>query len=96
MNAPLLSDLGLAWLSTDSGQSLIEVVFESLGDAAEKGKSNVVLNFSLTKDGWYFHFYERKFFCCMPDELVDIIAGENFLIDDTIATENSYSIKVRW
>jgi hypothetical protein len=96
MNAPLLSDLGLAWLSTDRGQSLIEVVFYALSDAAENGKSNLELNFSLTKDGWYFLFYTRKIFCCMPDELVDIIAYENFTIDDTIATEKSYLIKVSW
>jgi len=35
-------------------------------------------------------------FCCMPDELVEIIARENFTIDDTTATQKSYAIKVSW
>jgi hypothetical protein len=96
MNAPLLSDIGLAWLSTYRGQILIEEVFNALSESAEMGKSSMKLDFSLTKDGWYFHAGGREIFCCMPDELVDIIARENFTIDDTIATEKTYSIKVSW
>jgi hypothetical protein len=96
MNAPLLSDIGLAWLSTYRGQSLIEEVFDALSDTAERGKSSLKLDFSLTKDGWFFLFDGRKIYCCMPDELVNIIEREGFTIDDTTSTDNSYSIKVSW
>jgi len=96
MNAPLLSDSGLAWLSTYRGQNLIESIFNALSDAAEQGKSSVKLDFSLTEDGWYFLFDGRKIYCCMPDEIVDIIEQENFTIDETLSTDNSYLIKVSW
>lgn len=96
MNAPLLSDVGLAWLSTYRGQSLIEEVFDALSDAAERGKSSLKLDFSLTKDGWHFLSEGRKIYCCMPDELVGIIEREKFTIDDTTSTDKSYSIKVSW
>jgi hypothetical protein len=84
MNAPLLSDTGLAWLSTYRGQSLVEEVFDALSAAAESGKSSTKLDFSLSKDGWYFLASERKIFSCMPDELVDIIARENFSIESAL------------
>ena len=96
MNDPLLSDVGLAWLSTYRGQKLIEDIFYSLSSAAEMGKTNLKLDFSLTKDGWSFVVGSRKVFCCMPDELVEIIARENFTIDDTTSTQKSYAIKVSW
>jgi len=96
MNDPLLSDVGLAWLSTYRGQNLIEFIFHTLSSAAEMGKTNFKLDFSLTKDGWSFSVKGRKVFCCMPDELVDIIARENFTIDDTTSTQKSYAIKVSW
>jgi len=96
MNDPLLSDVGLAWLSTYRGQKLIEDIFYSLSSAAEMGKTNLKLDFSLTKEGWSFVIGSRKVFCCMPDELVEIIAKENFTIDDTTSTQKSYSIKVSW
>lgn len=96
MNEPLLSDVGLAWLSTYRGQNLIEEIFDSLSSAAEMGKTNLKLDFSLTKDGWSFVVGSRKVFCCMPDELVEIIARENFTIDDTKSTQKSYAIKVSW
>lgn len=96
MNAPLLSDSGLAWLSTYRGQNLIESIFNALSDAAEQAKSSIKLDFSLTKDGWYFLSDGRKVYCCMPDEIVDIIEQENFTIDETLSTDNSYLIKVSW
>lgn len=96
MNCPLLSDVGLAWLSTYRGQNLIAEVFESLSSAAEMGKSNMKLDFSLSKDGWYFLANGLKVFSCMPDELVAIIARENFTIDDTLSNQKSYAIKVSW
>ena len=96
MNDPLLSDIGLAWLSTYRGQNLIEEVFESLSCAAEIGKSTLKLDFSLSKDGWYFLAGGRKIYSCMPDELVAIIAREKFTIDDTVSTLKSYAIKVSW
>lgn len=96
MNDPLLSDVGLAWLSTYRGQTLIEEIFDSLSSAAEMGKTNLKLDFALTKDGWSFVVGSRKVFCCMPDELVEIIARENFTIDDTTSTQKSYAIKVSW
>ena len=96
MNDPLLSDVGLAWLSTYRGQNLIEEIFDSLSSAAEMGKTNLTLDFSLTNDGWSFVVGSRKIFCCMPDELVEIISRENFTIDDTTSTQKSYAIKVSW
>ena len=96
MNDPLLSDVGLAWLSTYRGQNLIEEIFDSLSSAAEMGKINLRLDFSLTNDGWSFAVGSRKIFCCMPDELVEIISRENFTIDDTTSTQKSYAIKVSW
>ena len=96
MNDPLLSDVGLAWLSTYRGQKLVEDIFYSLSSAAEMGKTNLKLDFSLTMDGWSFVVGSRKVFCCMPDELVEIIARENFTIDDTTSTQKSYAIKVSW
>lgn len=83
-------------LSTYRGQNLIEEVFKSLSNAAEMGKSTLKLDFSLSKDGWYFLAEGRKVFSCMPDELVEIISRENFTIDDTISTQKSYAIKVSW
>jgi len=96
MNDLLFSDVGLAWLSTSRGQNLIEEIFDSLTSASEMAKTNLNLNFSLTKDGWSFLVGGRKVFCCMPDELVEIIASENFTIDDTTSTQKSYAIKVSW
>ena len=96
MNYPLLSDVGLAWLSSYRGQNLIEEIFDSLSSAAEMGKTDLKLDFSLTKDGWSFAVGSRKVYCCMPDELVEIIARENFTIDDTKSTQKSYAIKVSW
>ena len=96
MNYPLLSDVGLVWLSSYRGQNLIEEIFDSLSSAAEMGKTNLKLDFSLTKDGWSFAVGSRKVYCCMPDELVEIIARENFTIDDTKSTQKSYAIKVSW
>lgn len=96
MNSPLLSDAGLAWLSSYRGQSLIESIFESLSSAAEMGKTFLKLDFTLTKEGWSFVNGRKNVFCCMPDELVEIIARENFTIDDTKSTQKSYSIKVSW
>lgn len=96
MNEPLLSDVGLAWLSTYRGQTLLEEVFDTLSSAAEMGKSSLKLDFTLSKDGWYFLSGGRKFISSMPDELVAIIARENFTIDDTVSTQKSYAIKVSW
>lgn len=96
MNAPLLSNVGLAWLTTFNGQKLIEGVFSALSDSAERGRSSLKLDFSLSKDGWYFVSGGQKIYCCMPDELVDIIERQSFNIDDTKATDKSYSIKVSW
>ena len=96
MNDPLLSDSGLAWLSSYRGQNLIEEIFHSLSTAAEKGKTQLKLEFSLANDGWLFVVGSKKVFCCMPDEINEIIARENFTIDDTTSTEKSYSIKVSW
>jgi hypothetical protein len=96
MNAPLLSNVGLAWLTTFNGQKLIEEVFSALSDSAERGRSSLKLDFSLSKDGWHFVSGGRKIYCCMPDELVDIIERQSFNIDDTKATDKSYSIKVSW
>ena len=96
MNDPLLSGVGLAWLSTYGGQNLIEEIFGSLSSAAEMGKTNLRLDFSLTRDGWLFVVGSRKVFCCMPDELVELIIRENFTINDIISTQKSYAIKVSW
>lgn len=96
MNAPLLSNVGLAWLTTFNGQKLIEEVFSALSDSAERGRSSLKLDFSLSKDGWYFVSGGQKIYCSMPDELVDIIERQSFNIDDTKATDKSYSIKVSW
>jgi hypothetical protein len=96
MNAPLLSAEGLAWLSSYRGQSLIELVFETLSEAAEQGMSSIKLDFSLTNDGWNFLYKGRKIYCCMPDELVGIIELQNFTIDDSSSKSNSYFIKVSW
>ena len=96
MNDPLLSDVGLAWLSTYRGQNLVEAIFDSLNSAAEMGKTSLKLNFSLDKDGWLFNSDSRKVFSCMPNELVEIISRENFSIDDTSSTQKTYSIKVSW
>jgi hypothetical protein len=96
MNDPLLSDVGLAWLSTYRGQNLIDAIFDSLNSAAEIGKTNLDLIFSLDKDGWSFNAGTSKVFCCMPNEIVYIIGSKNFTIDDTSSAQKSYSIKVSW
>ena len=96
MNDPLFSDAGLAWLSNHAGQSLIEAVFEALISAADKGKSTQKLEFALTTDGWSFVTGYRNIWCCMPDDLVDIITAGNFNIVDTKSTQKYYSIKVSW
>jgi hypothetical protein len=96
MNKPLVSAEGLAWLSSYRGQSLIELIFESLSSAAEQGKSIYKLDFSLSKDGWYFLYSGRKIYCCIPVELVGIIEQQSFTIDSTASTDESFSIKVSW
>lgn len=96
MNDPILSDNGLAWLSGYRGQNLIEEIFNTLSYAADLGKTSLKLNFSLTKDGWVFLALHRKLYCCMPDELVDIISREDFIIDDTTSSQKSYSIHISW
>jgi len=95
LNVSLFSGPGLTWLSSYYGQRLINVIFEAFKDAAEDGENQLTLKFNLTNDGWYFKS-AVEYYCCVPDELVDIIEREGFTIIDTTSTEKSYSIKVSW
>jgi hypothetical protein len=95
LNASLFSGAGLTWLSSSYGQKLISSVFEALKEASEEGKQQLTLRFKLVKDGWYFTD-SVDYYCCVPDELVDIIEREGFEIIDTDSTEKSYKITVGW
>jgi hypothetical protein len=96
MNETLFSGIGLAWLSGEKGQLLVEEIFNRLRSAAEMGKTFIKLNFKLTTEGWSLILGHKKVSCCMPDELTEIIAIENFTIADTTSTAKSYSIQVSW
>ena len=97
MSEPLFTKTGLNWISSEYGQNLLTSIFESLKGAAAKGKSWISLKFKLTNDGWYFtNDVGNKYPSCMPDDLVEIIARERFIIADTSATTRSYTIKVKW
>jgi len=90
---------GLAWLSQTVGQRLIDGVFLSLENAAEKGRQKLNLKFQILTDDrdWYFVRSAReKLLCCSPDDLVEIIQRRGFTVDDTHATDDSYGIDVSW
>lgn len=95
LNAPLFSGTGLTWLSSHYGQKLLTALFEALKDAAEDGKEQLTLKFKLTKDGWYFSD-SVDYFCCVPDELVEIVEREGYEVTDTEATDKKYTITVSW
>lgn len=97
MNEPLFTKNGLNWISDEYGQNLLTSIFESLKGAAAKGKSWISLKFKLTNDGWYFIIDAgNNYPSCMPNDLVEIIARQEFIIADTSATSRSYTIKVKW
>ena len=96
MNDPLLSDVGLAWLSNKIGQKLLDEIFYAINSAAVMGKTNTKLNFSLSNEGWSFLNGHRKIFCCNPDELVEVIERQSYSTDSASPSENTYSIKVSW
>jgi hypothetical protein len=95
LNAGLFSGDGLTWLSSHYGQKLITALFEALKDAAEDGKEQLTLKFKLAKDGWYFSD-SVDYYCCVPDELVEVIEREGYEINDTEATDKKYTITVSW
>lgn len=97
MSEPLFSRTGLNWISDEHGQKLLEAVFDSLKGAAVKGRDAASLKFKLTSHGWYFvndagHHYQS----CMPNDLVEIIARQDFTVVDTTSSANSYAINLRW
>jgi len=97
LNDPIFTRIGLNWISAGHGQNLLEAIFDCLKDVAAKGKNATSLKFKLTSDGWYFlnnagHHYQS----CMPDDLVEIIARQDFKVVDTVSTAKSYIIKLRW
>lgn len=84
------------WLSSRRGQELLEEIFTCLSEAAGAGKAKLKLNFSISKEGWYFKKSLSKFHSCRPDELVEIIELEGFIVEDTTSTEKNYAISVSW
>ena len=97
MSEPLFTKNGLNWISNEYGQNLLASIFESLKGTAAKGKSWISLKFKLTNDGWCFvNDVGYHYPSCMPDDLVEIIERQDFIIADTSATSRSYSIKVKW
>ena len=97
MSEPLFSKHGLNWISGEYGQNLLEAIFDCLKGAAAKGKSTTSIKFKLTSDGWYFvNDSGYHYPSCMPDDLVEIIARQDFIIADTSATSRSYTIKLKW
>ena len=95
-NDDLFSSNGLTWLSRSNGQILLENLFLDLKNASELGKSNLILGFNLTDIGWYYTSGKNDFYCCLPNDLVDLFYWYGFSIDDTISDETSYEIHVSW
>ena len=95
-NDSLFSANGLSWLVSSSGQKLLDSIFHTLSFSAEQGHSKTKLSFALSEDGWYFVNNFIKISSCSPDDLVEIIKIEDFVINDTSSTAKSYSILVSW
>ena len=97
MSEPLFTKNGLNWISGEYGQNLLDAIFDCLKGAAAKGKNITSLKFKLNNDGWNFvNDAGYHYPSCMPDDLVEIIARQDFIIADTSATSRSYTIKVKW
>lgn len=95
-NDSLFSANGLSWLVSSSGQNLINSIFHTLSFSAEQGHTKTKLSFALSEDGWYFVNNFVKTPSCSPDDLVEIINMEDFVINDTSSSAKSYSILVSW
>lgn len=93
---PLLSKVGLAWLCTCNGQTLIQKIFELLSDAAESGRNNLSLEFTLSDHKWFLIDSNKRIPCCLPGELIEIIKQENFLASGSSSIADRYSIMVSW
>ena len=97
MSEKLFTKNGLNWISDENGQNLLEAIFDCLKGAAAKRKNTTSIKFKLNSDGWYFvNDAGYQYPSCMPDDLVEIIARQDFIIADTSATSRSYTIKVKW
>ena len=97
MIEPLCTRNGLSWIASKNGQLLQDAIFECLRGTATLGKNSKSLKFKLTGKGWYFvNDADYHYPSCMPDDLVEIIARQDFIIADTSATSRSYTIKVKW
>jgi len=96
LNESIFSSKGLAWLTDKNGQGLMDGIFKELERAAENGKTSLRLDFSLTKDGWFFEGDIFKLHSCIPYDLVGIIENHKFTIQDTLSKSKTYTIKVSW
>lgn len=95
-NDSLFSANGLSWLVSPSGQNLIDSIFNFLSFSAEQGHTKTKLSFVLSEDGWYFVNNSMNTPSCSPDDLVEIIKIEDFVVNDTISSTKSYLILVSW
>jgi len=102
-NGELFSGEGLAWLSSQRGQKLLDSIFGALEEAAGKGRSKLRLNFTPNsleadgRDGWYFEYGNIKFVAsCNPVDLVEIIEKKGFTIVDAVLTDDSCFLFVSW
>ena len=97
MSEPLFSKHGLNWISDEYGQNLLEAIFDCLKGAASRGKNRTSIMFKLTSHGWYFvNDVGYHYPSCMPDDLVEIVEMQGFIVSATSATSRSYTIKVKW
>ena len=97
LQEPLLSCSGLAWVSNEYGQELVESVFSTLRHASEKGDSKVILVFEKTKEGWHFvnHLKYRKP-SCLPEDINHILNLAGYKITDAKSAPAKFSIHVGW
>ena len=97
MSEPLFSKHGLNWIADEYGQNLLEAIFDCLKGVALRGKNRASIMFKLTSHGWYFvNEVGYHYPSCMPNDLVEIVEMQGFIVSATSVTSKSYTIKVKW
>lgn len=79
LKKPIFSDVGLTWLSTFRGQTLLDVLLGFIEADASEGKDKSCLTFG-NNMGWYFANSEKKTFSCDPKDLQEILVLRGFKV----------------
>lgn len=79
LNKPIFSGVGLTWLSTFKGQTLLDVLLGFIEADASEGKKKSCLTFGYN-NGWYLADSEKKTFSCEPKDLQEIFVSKGFKV----------------